>query len=192
MKLKQRKNEKGFALLLAIIISSVVLAIGVSILKVSVNQINLSATARESEFAFQAAHGGVDCMTYWRSQKRAEYTNTVASTPNPTVACFGGSPITSTKRRVTTTAGAGSVDQFSNTFQWGSPLRCTTVEMYVITASERNMDVPFSNTAIGTNGTKTCNNGNVCTVLVSSGYNRSCSEINSSIFSVQRELTVEF
>lgn len=58
MKQVLKNREGGFALLLALIVSSVVLAIGISILNISVNQINLSATARESEFSFQAAHIG--------------------------------------------------------------------------------------------------------------------------------------
>lgn len=190
MKKLYTKKDKGFALLLAIIISSIVLAIGVSILKVSVNQINLSATARESEFAFQAAHAGVDCIAFWRYEKANEYTSQNVSTPNPTVTCFGGSPVTSNKTRVRTVA-EGTVDRYINTFQWGSPARCSSVEMYVINANAGTINQPFTNQAVGNNGTKTCNQGTVCTVLVSAGFNRACNDL-SSIYAVQRELTVEF
>lgn len=192
MKAIRTHTNKGFALLLALIVSSVVLAIGVSILRVSINQINLSATARESEFAFQAAHAGVDCMWYWRNQESVDYVSILSATPNPAVECFGVAPLSSTKDVLQDNAGIGIAYAYSNTFQWGDPERCTSVDMYVINAYSGDMTIPFGNEAIGTNGNKTCNVGNICTIIVSDGYNRSCSEVNSTIFSVQRELTVEF
>lgn len=185
------QRENGFALLLALIISSVVLAIGVSILNISINQINLSATARESEFAFQAAHAGVDCMWYWRNEDSAAYTSLDANTANPSINCFNTTPTETSKVRSVESV-AGNVDRYINEFEWGSPARCTKIYMFVMNAYGGDVTQNFGLKAIGTNGSKTCLSGNVCTVLVSDGYNRSCADIDSSIFSVQRELTVEF
>ncbi|MFM2381950.1 MAG: hypothetical protein RLZZ76_717 [Candidatus Parcubacteria bacterium] len=188
------QTKKGFALLLALIISSVVLAIGVSILHISVNQINLSSTARESEFAFQAAHAGIDCMMYWRSEKSLDFVDTDGTLANPTINCFAGNPITTLKRSYVPFSGAGYVREYINTFEWGSPLRCSQVSMYVINANgSDDAVVHFSdNRGIGTNGVKTCSAGTVCTVLISDGYNRACNELDSTIFSVQREVVVEY
>lgn len=188
--MRSHTPHKGFALLLTLIISSVVLAIGLSILEISVNQINLSSTARESEIAFQAAHAGVDCVWYWRKERPTSYT---AETGTPAgFSCFGvpadaDAPINLSEST------DGHARRFSYEFEWGSPLRCTQVDMYVLNADGVD-DVPitFTSTAVGTNGVKTCAAGTVCTVLVSSGYNRACSNLTTSIFTVQRELTVEF
>ncbi len=187
-------SQKGFALLLALIISSVVLAIGVSILHVSVNQINLSATARESEFAFQAAHAGVDCLMYWRNEKSLEFIDVLGTLNNPATNCFGGVPIATSKRSYVPTSGIGYVREYVNKFQWGSPARCTDVSMYVINAyGTNNAVVNFGvNRGVGNNGVKTCNAGTVCTVVISAGYNRACNELDSTIFSVQREIVVEY
>ncbi len=196
--MRTQKNS-GFALLLSLIISSVVLAIGVSILHISVNQINLAATARESELAFQAAHAGIDCQWYWRIERAFEYVTATAPTENPNISCFGENSIADPDepevQRFPPTSGTGYVDQFLNTFQWGSPARCTRTAMYVLnnTGQLTNMSVTFPNhEGVGNNGVKVCDAGSVCTVLISAGHNRACDELESTIFSVQRELTVEF
>lgn len=203
MKLRKTRSQKGFALLLAMIVSSVVLAIGVSILNISINQINLSATARESEFAFQAAHAGVDCMTYWRYERADEYANADTSAfPQPSINCFGVSPIASELYEDKATMSGGHVRYFSHTFQWGSsdrndstyPERCTQSDLYVMNALTDDITFDFSdvNVGVGTDGIKDCQLGNVCTVIISRGYNRACDEIDSSIFSIQREIVVQF
>jgi hypothetical protein len=192
MIMRTSDTHSGFALLLALIISSVVLAIGASILSISINQVNLSATARESEFAFQAAHAGIDCQWYWRYEDADGYTAADANEPNPTITCFGESPRVTSKYRILEQSGIGYVDSFYNVFDWGDPKRCSSVRMYVMTATGGDLTVPFTNVGIGDDGVKTCLQGNTCTVLISSGYNRSCYDIYDSIFSVQREITLEF
>jgi hypothetical protein len=184
-------EKKGFALLLALIISTVVLAIGLSILEISINQINLSSTARESEFAFQAAHAGIDCAWYWRYEEAADYTASNFSTAIPTISCFGGTPLSSDKTRVLSNS-SGYADLFSYTLEWGTPERCTEFDMYVMSATSDDITLNFANEAVGTDGLKTCEAGHICTVLVSDGYNRACDELTTSIFTVQREITVEF
>jgi Tfp pilus assembly protein PilX len=192
--MRSLKKNNGFALLLALIISSVVLAIGVSILHISVNQINLSATARESEIAFQSAHAGIDCLMYWRNEKSVEFIDVAGTMANPTTNCFGGAPIVTSKRSYTPSSGTGYVREYINEYQWGSPQRCTNVSTYIINAySTTDVTVNFSaDRGIGDGGLKTCDAGTVCTVLISDGYNRACNELNSTIFSVQREIVVEY
>lgn len=188
--MRTSQREKGFALLLALIVSSVVLAIGLVILEISVNQINLAATSRESEFAFQSAHAGVDCIWYWRYEYPDEFTSESGASPD--IECFGGAPIEVPEPDVLQSDASGHARAFYYTFEWGDPLRCTAVDMYVMNAHSGEMTINFANQAIGTDGTKTCEEGNVCTVIVSGGYNRPCDELGSGVFAVQREITVEF
>lgn len=197
MQLLHKKQNSGFALLLAMIVSSVVLSIGLSILSISVNQINLSATARESEFAFQASHAGIDCVWYWRNTD--ESTFIAKGSAAPSINCFG---ITQTSKSVTgrtPSNGVGTtnghfINSYNYSFSWGTPLRCTETTMYIMNAGDAELQYNFSNInpGVGTDGLKTCSQGDICTVLISDGYNRSCDDKNSSIYSVQRELTVEF
>jgi hypothetical protein len=190
----RKKNEKGFALLLAVIVSSVMLSIGVSILKISVNQVNLSTTARESEMSFQAAHAGIECLTYWRHEKADEFIDAARVGSNPSITCFGNTPL-GVERQTFVLGGNSYLHSYEHTFQWGTPTRCTALVTYVINASLGTQDAVVDMTfheGVGSNGMKTCVAGNICTVIVSDGFNRACADVDASIFSIQREITVEF
>lgn len=82
--------NKGFTLILAVLISSIVLAIGLAMFNISIKQTLLSYTARESHFAFYAADAGLECVQYW------EYVNDTFSTAigdgvvNNAITCNGG------------------------------------------------------------------------------------------------------
>lgn len=67
------KNNKGFSLLFAVFISTLVLVVGASIISVSLRQLKLSGLARDSQFAFYAANTGIECAMYW--DLRESYAN---------------------------------------------------------------------------------------------------------------------
>jgi hypothetical protein len=56
---------KGVTLLLAILISSLVLSIGVGVSTLLIEELKFSATAKESLTAFYAADAGIECALYW-------------------------------------------------------------------------------------------------------------------------------
>ena len=58
-----RKNN-GYTLLFAVLVSSVVLSVGISILTISKKEFLLSSSARESVSAFYAADAGLECAQY--------------------------------------------------------------------------------------------------------------------------------
>ena len=58
------KNNKGYTLLFAVLVSSIVLSIGISILTISKKEFLLSASARDSTSAFYAADSGLECAAY--------------------------------------------------------------------------------------------------------------------------------
>ncbi len=62
---KKIKDEKGFTLLFAVIVSTLVLAVGGSIINIALKQVILSGTGRESQYAFYAANTGIECAYYW-------------------------------------------------------------------------------------------------------------------------------
>jgi len=59
-----QKNNRGFTVLFASLIGSLVMAIGMAILAVTIMQINLSSAGRESQHAFYAADTGTECALY--------------------------------------------------------------------------------------------------------------------------------
>jgi hypothetical protein len=62
---KIKENKRGFTLLFAILVSVMVLAVGASIINISLKQVILSGSGRESQFAFYAANTGMECALFW-------------------------------------------------------------------------------------------------------------------------------
>jgi hypothetical protein len=60
-----KKMPKGFTLLLAVLVSSILIALGSAIFDIISKEIVLSSSGRESQFAFFAADTGVECALYW-------------------------------------------------------------------------------------------------------------------------------
>ncbi len=70
------RSSDGFTLLLAVLISSVLLTLGLAIFSITIRQLLLSTTARDSQFAFYAADAGAECALYWDLQHSAFSTTT--------------------------------------------------------------------------------------------------------------------
>lgn len=56
---------RGFVLLYAVVISTLVLAVGISIISIATKQVAISGLGRESQFAFYAANTGTECALFW-------------------------------------------------------------------------------------------------------------------------------
>ena len=52
-------------MLFAVLVSSVLLSIGLSIFNLTIKELSLSSSGRESQFAFYAADSGAECALYW-------------------------------------------------------------------------------------------------------------------------------
>lgn len=63
-KINSRKYNDGYTLLFAVLVSSIVLIIGISILTISKKEFLLSSSARESVYSFYAADTGMECAIY--------------------------------------------------------------------------------------------------------------------------------
>ncbi len=62
---KHTKDKKGFTLLFAVLVSTLVVAIGATVVSIAVRQTILSGTSRESQYAFYAANTVLECAFYW-------------------------------------------------------------------------------------------------------------------------------
>ncbi|MEN9561271.1 MAG: hypothetical protein RIQ56_544 [Candidatus Parcubacteria bacterium] len=84
------QGRRGFTLLLAALIASIVLSLGASIYAIATKQITLASLGRDSQFAFYAADLAAECALYW--DLRHDYFAT--TTPNvspPDPQCAGQS-----------------------------------------------------------------------------------------------------
>lgn len=81
-----QKREKGFILLLSVIIAGILLSVGLAIFNITVKEILLSSSGRDSQFAFYAADSGVECALYWE-QKGGGFSTSTAGT----ISCNGSS-----------------------------------------------------------------------------------------------------
>jgi len=62
---EKTEKQSGFAMLFAVLVSSVLLSIGLSIFNLTVKELILSSSGRESQFSFYAADTGAECALYW-------------------------------------------------------------------------------------------------------------------------------
>jgi len=83
-KLPSCRQNTGFTLLLALLVSSIVLAISLGVFGIVVREISLSTSARESRLAFYAANSGIECAVYWDFVQGAFATSSPAPT---TITC---------------------------------------------------------------------------------------------------------
>jgi Tfp pilus assembly protein PilX len=81
--MKRPTHTRGFTLLLAALVSSLVLILGVSIFELVQRQVSLSGLGRDSQFAFYAADTAAECALYW--DIRFGYFS--SSTPSVTPSC---------------------------------------------------------------------------------------------------------
>lgn len=58
-------NKKGVTLLLAVLVSSIALSVGIGIFSLLFSEIAISGSAKDSITAFYAADSGLDCALYW-------------------------------------------------------------------------------------------------------------------------------
>lgn len=183
MKFKSTQ-QKGFALLLTLIVVSVVLSVGLSLLDITIKQLTLSGTTRDSEIAFHAAYVGTECAEYWA---RDDYTRFLNSTP-VLARCIDDNVAASAS--FSHPGGESNIHKSQYEVDWvvDSKGRCTQFDVVIFDAYTEGADLVET---ISDYPQITCKNGRICTYTFSRGYNRACSEINS-LGTVQREIVSNF
>lgn len=179
--LSKIKSEHGFALLVSILVSSIVLAIGLSIITITLKQLQFSNIGRESEIAFYAADAGMECALYYDySTNGGHFDYQTTMSPN-NITCMGQT------LDVTPSAPVGSTQTTNFQVTWGtSPTVCAvvTVKKYFNASSQVTIDATTGDV---------CPLGVTCTRTTSKGYNVSCATLASpSIRTVERTLKAVF
>ena len=188
-----QKKQQGFALLLTLLVVTVLISVGVSILSLSISQVRLASNARDSEVAFHAANAGMECALYWRREKAAQMESGADMRP---IGCFGDStPNNYSQSTITSGVSGGQVYRYRYEFEWGAPVRCTQIDTIVGVASlsGAGLQIPNMRSYLagypGSN-TKVCEAGTRCSVISVQGYNKACGSVND-YGTVQREVLLQ-
>lgn len=189
--LNHNNQQSGFALLMALIVVSVVISIGLSLLDLTIKQLRLSTGAKDSESAFHAANAGVECLRYWRLAYASQFeTGNGDSVP---ITCFGVSgTITKTEIELS------YIYKYDVQFDWGtSPPRCSQLSFITISTDptfpapgKTLYNVPNYIKGYPYGNDKLCVPGGKCTLASVKGYNQGCSDIGK-VGIVQREVLLE-
>lgn len=83
------KKNKGFTLLLSLIVIGIILSVGLGTYEIVSREIRISSVGRESQIAFYSANAGADCAFYW------EVTADAFSSPSVAFNCAGNGPFSS-------------------------------------------------------------------------------------------------
>lgn len=85
--------KNGFTIFFAMLVGSLSLAIGLAIYDLTVRELDLSATATQSQFAIYAADAGAECVLYWDSKyngsSSAFASSSTATPPTSGITCLG-------------------------------------------------------------------------------------------------------
>src|SRR3989344_2466795 len=160
-------DTRGFPLLLAALISSVVLSLGISVFDIARKQIILSSIGRESQFAFYAADTGLECALYWDIRWNYFSTTTPTDVVSPQPQC-ATKPLNASGRPSPPAPNTYAMD-----FQFEPNGKCAIVKV--------------EKCATGCDDSP-----NVHTVISSDGYNTACASIPTSLRVLQRSVELRY
>lgn len=190
----KNNSEQGFALLMTLIVVTVVISIGLSVLDLSIKQVRLSTNARDSEIAFHAANAGMECARFTRRNRSAAMESGGVISPT----CFSSAPSTNTVTEIVTgVTGDGDVYKYDYAFTWGgTATRCSQVTTLVASSTVSGSGLQINNMTTlvpgyPTGSSKTCAAGERCTVISVRGYNKPCNSV-AAYGTVQREVLLQF
>ena len=90
------KNKRGFAILFAVLLASFLITLGISIFSISLKEIQITTSVRDSQIAYYIADSARECALYW-DIKRGAFPAclddgspcTVSTSTAPTIMCNG-------------------------------------------------------------------------------------------------------
>ena len=155
--MRSKANSKGYTLLFAIIVSTVVLSVAAFILTISRKQFLLASASRDSTVAFYAADSGIECAM------EASYNG------NLTPATAGQ------QIQLATAVSCGSATPIKPNYISASPPSGISNYNTSLPLSQATIPFPFGSTcAVLTVTDGTDSNGSHMTVIDSNGYNVNC------------------
>ena len=90
--MKFLNKKEGFTLLVASLIASLMLVVGLAIFNITFKEVQLTATSRDSQLAFFAADMGMECALFW-DVTHTGFSDTVFATSSTYLGAASGSGI---------------------------------------------------------------------------------------------------
>lgn len=183
-------KKSGFTLLFAVLVSTLVVSIGATIISIALRQTILSSTSRESQFAFYAANTALDCAHYWDTFTGLELGGKVVF-PSP----LGEESVEegSSEAALITCSGVNIITGSGNDdkgWESDSGTDYTEKTFYLKIADQVGItELPEYSYCATVTIKKTDNSPNIDTVIEVKGYN-TCIETN--VRRVERSLTQEY
>jgi len=189
------QQNSGFALLISLIVVTVVITIGLSILDLTLKQLRLSTNSKDSEIAFHAANAGMECARYWRGRA----STTIEAGLNIIPQCFGANAVNVSVESINT-VGTGAAHHYEFESTWGATgsIRCSAMTILSIVSDideETVIDLADMVAVIPGYPEETedyaCPSGGVCTFIASRGYSKACGDPINTPGTIEREVLLE-
>jgi hypothetical protein len=163
-----RTQSRGFTLFIAILTASIILAIGISILQITLKEFVLASTVRDSLVAFYAADAGMECALYWDTSEAAAGSKFLPTSAAQRIQCMGDDvqQVGGGADELVGGGAYGSTEAFQ--MQWGTPTMCARVSVTKYLSTTGSLALPDGST---------CPDDIVCTIIESKGYNKGCSSL---------------
>ncbi len=189
------RTQSGFALLMTLVVVSVVISVGLTLIELTIKQLRLSTGAKDSEVAFHAANAGLECVRYWRLTAATEFETGIGDTVP--VECFEQSSVYPTSDPDPVFDGSVyDIYKYDFEFTWGATgaQRCSRASFITLSSDPTSAGVTLTNVPTYLPGypntDKTCQPGGLCTIVSVQGYNQPCSNVGT-LGTVQREVLLE-
>ncbi|MCD8494601.1 MAG: hypothetical protein LRY41_02605 [Candidatus Pacebacteria bacterium] len=135
-------SQQGFVILFAVLISTIIMLIGISMFRISVKEIILSSTARESTMAFYAADSALECGLY--NQVRLGVVNDQGGTFH----CFDNQTFNFSGPFVNMRMGPGSTGCAAVQFSFNNGQTTITARGYNICSPALQQTVPLTSSPL--------------------------------------------
>lgn len=190
------KNKKGFALMLTLIVLSVVIAVTLSLVELSIKKLQLSIDTRDSEQVFHAATTAMECGMYLRNRNPDAFIDwTAGRSSAPRLNCFGLNLLPDTVQDRSGNNSIGLYSRFNysipNVNIGGNEPNYLYIEVHILNAQTLT-GASMSRSGISSLGPVTCARGSVCTVVIARAYNRATAPVSGGGPEIMRELSAIF
>ena len=184
-------KQRGFTLLLAALIASIVLSLAVAIFSIAQKQIALASLAQQSEYAYYAADTGAECALYWDVRPSVGYFYQ-STPPGITPMCDG------TTLSFTAPSG-GQPYPYPYSFTFQVPISngyCAVVNVQKCQGAITDYGACCQHRALANDGTGTCDastpEDSISTQIRANGYSVSCSALGSSQGVLERSVVLNY
>ena len=188
-------HQQAFVILYAVLLVSIVLIISLSLFNIVYRQLILSATIRDSQYAFFAADSALDCVKYW--DRTYSYNKVIDATVKPFGYYDYYDPL------IPFRPGSFSADDDDLKCGDTSPFGGTVIFQQTDDGTDASkFKVEFNDESVG--GKKLCaeatimyspdakGSGQKGRSITTDGYSVACDGITNSTRAVQRTLTVTY